>query len=400
MIGDLRKRWLLLTVEIVLMGFLVTVVYRYEAWDFIHNLWVPARLLLAGQDPYDAGTTALLLRDLGQGPGSSMGQGPGISIWLPTALTLALPLACLPAWLAANLWCVLNLVALGFSVVITLQAGFHGSGSFDLASPRLVVGLLLLMVFPPLLTHLGFGQTTLLVMALVQLAAWLISKGHYQAAGVVLSTAVLKPQLLIVVLPVLAFYAGRHGLVRMAVSGLLALLAQTVPLFILYPAWPTSFLRALRNNPTWAQPSLQTALREITGNPWPGWTIWVVITGLAVLWLRAEARRRPDLLRITSLALALTPMVTVYVWSWDFVLMLPAMVLLLVDLRLSRVIFIWEILYVIVVAGTLWVPLAVSRNDMYRFPLPYLVLLLDVVARRLATGRWPWLAPPAVPQQG
>jgi len=145
--------------------------------------------------------------------------------------------------------------------------------------------------------------------------------------GLLLTLVLAKPQLSFLVLPGLGLASWQHpgfemvGRVVLAIvlwSGLLML-----PLFIAYPTWWTDFIAALQTNPTWFQPSLYSLLPLYIGNTglFLAGLVSIALFGLnAWLWLRFPTT---DAL---PWSLALTPIATPYIWSYDFVFLLPLLI--------------------------------------------------------------------------
>lgn len=93
------------------------------------------------------------------------------------------------------------------------------------------------------------------------------------------------------------------------------LLLLSLPLFIASPLWPLDLLDNLRVNHEWLQPALFSVLRVRFGAA--GLALWCVLF-VACIWLALRTKSLP-------LALALTTLCAPYLWSWDFVLLLPLM---------------------------------------------------------------------------
>jgi hypothetical protein len=130
--------------------------------------------------------------------------------WLATPFTLLPPV---PAYLV---WTCLSMAALG--------------GAWRLAAPggkrRWLYALPLLAWFP-VFTGLVLGQPVAFVMLAIALAVWLAGQGRGFAGGLVLSLALLKPQLALLVGPAL-LVGGELGLGLGWVSGSAVLVALSV----------------------------------------------------------------------------------------------------------------------------------------------------------------------------
>ena len=75
-----------------------------RGWDFRNNMWIPARLLISGQSPYQVD----LLNELGN------------AVWMPAIIGFGFPLGWLSFPTASNLWFLVSLIAL--STIVALLA--------------------------------------------------------------------------------------------------------------------------------------------------------------------------------------------------------------------------------------------------------------------------------------
>lgn len=306
--------------------------YQFVSWDFRNNLWGPIYLLVRGQNPYD-------IRQLCLGCNA---------IWLPTTLGLFFPLGWLGQYPAANLWLLANLVAL--AVIVWLAAGERRP------APRWFAAVLALAFLSPItISHLLVGQFTLVSMLATLVAtsapgplpgpsssertrlkedASPLSIGDFPRgrgwgwgsvfAGFLLALVMAKPQLEILVLPGLFSHFWRSGGWRRSVAFLAGwaatLAALTIPLWVAYPDWPRAFAQAVRRNPAWIQPTLFWVLRDWLG----GWGVclWAAAAvGIFGLNLHLWRTQPPE--EAVCWSLALTALITPYLWSYDFVLLIP-----------------------------------------------------------------------------
>lgn len=345
------------------------VAYRYEAWDFRNNLWGPTRLLLDGKDPYSLEALAQLSVEWGL---------PFFrSIWFPTVIGVGLPLGMLPLPNAANIWLLISLAAALASEVLV-----YAETTRQQQSRNLLVVALSVMLFAPLYAHLNQGQVSLVVLASCVLGWRLLERNQPAWAGVLLSLGWAKPQLVILAWPALAWLAVKRGHGRSFILGWLAgSVVQTIPLWVLHPAWPAGYLEALRTNPTWLQPNLYGLVAYWSGSQVLGWTVALVALGAAGFWLAGLWRHASSLVALTW-SLALTPTLSPYTWSYDQVLLLPLLVLALSQGRRALPMAVWWIVFVICQAIHLALRLQSSPDQWYVW-LPPILLAASA-----------WLAPP------
>jgi hypothetical protein len=188
----------------------------------------------------------------------------------------------------------------------------------------LAIALLAAFLFPPTISHIQLGQfSTGITLIFLVVAIWQDKMPTY-LASLLLAIALAKPQLAIFVLPglLLSRYTdkGVRDTVLFVALLLASVLVLTIPLFVAYPAWFIDFVMTLQENPAWQQPSSLTILTSLS--PSLGLFLWIAlaVVGFLIniqLWLKLPVQKA------VLWSLALTPLVTPYVWSWDFVMILP-----------------------------------------------------------------------------
>ncbi len=284
--------------------------------DFFNELWGPAYLLAHGQSPYD---TASLNPNLP-------------AAWFPMAIGFFFPLGWMSEMSAAQIWFLLSILALCGTILLAM-----GKARTILTSITLA---LFCFFFPPVLNHLYLGQISIIATFCVALAARFIEHDQPWRAAVVLALAFSKPHLAF--LPMLGFclhYFQRGGWKAVfAFGGKVALLsfAMTIPLFIAEPNWIPDALVSMRSNPFWLYPSLFIVyLRALPGWEWILWGLTLVfILGLGwFLWTRLPLKQA------TYWSLALAPLASPYIGSWDFVVLLPLLFLAFAEADWRRKIF-------------------------------------------------------------
>jgi hypothetical protein len=273
-------------------------------WDFRNNLWAPSHLLLRGKSPYDLSS----LYELGN------------PVWLPMVIGAFFPLGVLPLPQAAMVW---RLASLGVIVGIVWMVA-------EQKRPSLLpftLGLLAIALYPRTIAHLQLGQFSLLAALLYLLSVRLVQRRKIGWAALPVALALAKPQLGILAVMGLIIMVYRQDKASGAGQFLLAVLGWcgllVLPLFLLYPGWIPDFILSLRQNPSWLQPSLFSLLPIWLG--WVGWVIWGLLFVLVVVAVSRFWWQQPGL-EAMCWSLALTPLVSPYIWSWDFVLVLPLFV--------------------------------------------------------------------------
>ena len=273
----------------------------FTCWDFRTNLWGPSYLLTQGQSPYKLDQ----LFELGN------------AVWMPMIVGLFFPLGFLSLQQASNLWFLVNIVSLLCIVWISLDSRRPSVLLFASA-------LLLSLFFPPTVTHIWAGQISIPVtLAMLTLAIW-HDEMHIFWLAALMAIGLSKPQLAILVLPGLMIYRlkaqGFQKTFQLGLYVLGCILVFLIPLFIAYPNWIPDFVSSIQQNPSWAHPSslyfLRTALPGIGTQAWVVLAVVVFILNLR-LWMTLPQRDA------AYWSLALTTLISPYIWTWDFVLLLP-----------------------------------------------------------------------------
>lgn len=284
------------------------------SWDFRGSLWGPAYMLLHGGTPYTHNTP----------------YGPYAGIWMPQLIGAFFPLGWLPCWVAAKLWFLSEIA--GLFAMIWLVAGHK------LPAPWLFgAGLLLIFLFPPLYTHLIIGQISIFITVLLMLVVFQFREepapGLHWWAPLFLAIALAKPQLGVLVYPGLLVWAFRKGgyisAGKLMLYTALWVLVLIVPVTLIDPAWPKGFLDITLGNTqvVWDLPNPFVQLKVSLGMV--GILLWALIF-LGCLGFTLWLWRTQDARLALLWSLALTPIATPYCSSWDFMLMVPLLLWLLI----------------------------------------------------------------------
>lgn len=331
--------------------------------DFYNNLWAPVHLLVRGGSPYD---TTPLRPELP-------------ALWMPASVGFYSFLGFFDFETAQEIWFLMN--SAGLAVLLYLSMPRSRSILFLLA------GVLFVYFFPPTINHFALRQISILSALSLLLAARFSERTWLSAIFLALGMA--KPQIGFLVLFGLCIHQFRLGgfprLFRYGLQTMLAVLILSLPLFLAEPNWMPDWIASLRaNNVEWTHPSILFPLRRWLGNwnylPWGGLvagSFWLA----AWLWIKFP----PHLAAIWSLGL--TVVVTPYVWSWDFVLLLPAFVYVLSSVD-WRGIVIMVVGYCIVWGGMAFIQLSASFHNSRFWWVPTGLMGLSAFAA--------WLRPAAL----
>ena len=206
-------------------------------------------------------------------------------------------------------------------MVLIIFLSLEGTASV----PAIILAGLMAFLFPPVVNHLALGQFSITAALCCLLAGLCAERRQEWPAAFLLALALTKPQLVFFAVLGLGFYSlhrdGSLGLLRFVLRLILAAFLLSLPVFIANPGWIEDWLANLQRNPAWLHPSLFTFLRLGAGI-W-AYYLWglILLTGVEIC--RRLWRALPPRMAM-HWTLGLTLLVSPYIWSWDFVLLLPA----------------------------------------------------------------------------
>lgn len=200
-----------------------------------------------------------------------------------------------------------------------------------------------------------------------------IERRQLMLGGFFFALALVKPQHCIVVLPSVFIYllfakrALRDGL-KVFITTCLFVILQTAPLWFSGPIWVNDFLSNLQKNPDWAQPSIFSILHNSLGAI--GFAFWFIIYATIIaLNFQIWSKHKPE--KAVLWSLASTAIISPYLWSWDFVLLLPLFIDTLIRLSntLSKLILLT--FYIICFFGSIFALQSGTASDevLWWFPL-------------------------------
>lgn len=337
---------------------------QFSSGDLLRGLWAPAYLLVRGENPYGLGAPDQTIK----------------SVWFPMGIGLFSPLGWLSQVQISSVWFLLSAA----SLVMIVRLAFGTRPGLVL----LAASFLMVFLFPPVLSHLLIGQFSIFVILMWLAGARLLEKHIYLPTALLVAVALTKPQLNLLLLPGYLFSLWKIRNARAVVSFLIALAGSvfwlTLPLWSVYPGWPIDVLEILRSTPTWVQPSLYSVLKFQLGDA--GQLIWaLVLAGLFVVNLRIWWTKDP----ITAVAwsLALTALASPYLWTWDFVLVLPLIVHTLGALKTRPGQTLIIAGYALCWVGIVWIRFTSDNSDERFWWIPLLLVSTVFVAGYLERTR-------------
>ena len=303
-----RQEYIYILFFLLVVGsvFVVYQLISRSQTDFYNNLWSPVHLLVQGESPYD---TTSLHTDLP-------------ALWMPTAVGFFSFLGFFSFELAQQIWFLLNIAGLAALLYLSIPN--------TRTLPVLLAGIFLAYFFPPTINHFALGQVSILSALCLFGAVRLIERMPWLSAFL-LALGMVKPQIGIFILfgiSIHQFQTGSFkGLLSYGLKAFLAALTLTLPLFIAELNWIPDFIASLQSNtPEWTHPSILSQLEMWTGS-W-GYLLWGSFL-ISMLWFMLWLWRNSTPHIAALWTLSITVLVTPYVWSWDFVLLLPLLVYIL-----------------------------------------------------------------------
>ncbi|MDQ5826385.1 MAG: DUF2029 domain-containing protein [Chloroflexota bacterium] len=319
--------------------------------DFAQNVWLPARLVLDGSNPYFPARTEV---DAALGAYSShfpiFNSGSQYHFIYPMWVALlTAPFALLPLDLSTALWRALTLVLLVWACGSILRAGNRELRKYTPAALA-AVGLVVLacIFFRANVLNLYLGQFAVIELGLLAgVWGWLAASGQGRAgrwpwgdmlAGLGLAVLAVKPQsagLAVILVGLWAISRRRFAIPVSAVVSLAALLL--VPL-IAYPDSLGDFVRVVVGGQASSQASYSASVWGVSyavlgdGGPWVAVSLVLSLLGVVLL-LPRWWRDFKDSSSVVPLSLPLTlcvnSIISPYMLGYEHVLLLmPALVLL------------------------------------------------------------------------
>lgn len=316
-VSGLSRRWLL-AVALCVVVLLIIGLSTASGVPFRNDFaayWPVGRLLLTGQNPYDAGAIEALQHSVGDTLG-----GDSVVRYPPWALPLLLPFAASPYVPGWFLWIVLQVLLVGVSSV-WLWHMLGGRGR-----PAIPLGVA--FGFPAgLFAALG-GQIGGVLLIVVSAFLWAILRRHDLVAGIFLGVLTMKPHLFIPLGIVVVLWSVRDRRWHVLVGAFLTVLVGSVLAVLFRPGIFADYQELLVAPGTSWQRALAvgTAASTAMGGraPWLQWVPAVLIGALVIgLWVRF--REIFDWRRNLPLVLVLGLLAAPYLLIHDLVLLIPAL---------------------------------------------------------------------------
>ena len=316
------------------------------------------------------------------------------------ALVIA-PLAVLPLPVATTLWLLIGQASL--LAACRLLTWFPGTtpGPSNPAARHFRWLVLVAVIWPPALANLLFGQFAVLVLFLLVAVRSLLLQGRPLLAGVCLAAAIVKPQLVVLALPLLLIAAwGRPGWRRLWLGCLASVALLLAAGFAIAPDWVASWGQEAATYARVAAP-VSTVGLVLRLTPATDWT-WLVTLLLqagviaAVAWLALRLIRQrsdgtlPQVAGLVAPVIIATSLAIPPLYEWNSVLLLvplaEALFVIRQRLALTQRPF-WPVVVGLLLLSAVTAPLALAYPNQSRVVWPLLVTAAWLGTRRLAPRR-------------
>ena len=396
---------------------------RLGANTDLYPRWYGTRVwMLEGRSVYDpavkAGVFAAMYgrpprRD---GPASELDDFAFGFTYPPYVAPLIAPLALLPLPIATTLWLLIGQASLlaacrlltwfpGLHLTITSGRVADGEGRANPAARHFRWLVLVAAIWPPALANLIFGQFAVLVLFLLVAVRSLLLRERPLLAGLCLAAAIVKPQLVVLVLPLLLVAAcGRPGWRRLwlgCLGGVALLLAAG---FAVAPDWVAAWGQETATYARVAAPvsTVGLLLRLAPATDWT-WIVTLLLQAAviaAVGWLALRLVRQrsggalPEVAGLVAPAIIATSLAIPPLYEWNSVLLLVPLAEALFTIRqrlASAQRPFWPVIVMVLLLSAVTAPLALAYPNESRVVWPLLVTAAWLGTRRLAQrghGQW------------
>jgi hypothetical protein len=292
------------------------------AQDF-SRYWSASRLLITGENPYDS--HALLILQKENCPKLKFSDKYIAEAWNPPWLLLSItPLAIFPFELSVRLWIFLNIFLLAIALFL---------------SWRMVVGLNLQRFFY-LVFYAGFlfgntwimiqlGQISSLVLISLILGVLFIRKEKDILAGVVLFLTTIKPHLVYFVLFVILIWSIRNRRWKIWAGMAIAGFSSSFIVWLIYPDWLEVYIQKLFQMPYFNVycSTLGSFIASFAGI---NYFRYIGILLLPLAFPLSKLISKDGWLTAINLSLTVSIPISPYGFSFDHVLLLPAVIEMIV----------------------------------------------------------------------
>ena len=218
----------------------------YPGANDFYSRWKGAQVYWAqGVDPYSEEATLAIQQGI-YGRPAQPGEDPGPFAYPLYTIFLLIPIVWLPYAWAEAVWLVILQFALICSVLLYMSL-------LDWRLPGWLLALtgLWTIIFYHGARTIALGQFAALVLLWTVGTLWALRRGHEILAGALLALTTIKPQMSVLLIPILLFWGlGRRRWRFLAAFGAATLILLGAS-FVLMPGWLLEFVRQVMRYPSY-----------------------------------------------------------------------------------------------------------------------------------------------------
>jgi len=294
--------------------------------DFIPR-WIGTRLyIMEGQSPYSKATTLAIQQYIYNRPARA-GEDQSYFVYPFYSFVVFIPFAVFENYAMAR-----GVMMAVMEVALLAIAGL----GINLARWKISPWMLgLMLLFAALWYHslrpLINGNPAVLVALFIMVALWAIREQHDVLAGFMLVLATIKPQMVILLIPLILYWAltQRRFMLISAFFGIFTLVIAAS--LLLLPGWPLEFVRQIVAYPDYTLPGSPGAIFKawlpgIGGQI--GWVLTAVLGVLLVIeWIQVAGKDFRWFYWTACLTLVITNLIGIRTAVANYIALLPAVLL-------------------------------------------------------------------------
>jgi hypothetical protein len=370
------KRIFIFVVGILVFGMVILAISYFIKLPVLHNtdffvLYFSNRSMLNGIHLYDYPAQVEYIRSLTQTDQAFLPYP-----YPPWYALSTFYLALFPIDVASRVWFLLNLMMISLSV---------GLLTFKWKLRHRIYAILLASLFVPVLGLLMVGQYSVPVLLGVSILFWALQKESALGTALAMGLLTFKPHLGIIVgittfIWLVYYWRKRFARCAIVLTISIAIFLSIIG-FIADPVWPLNYIKSLENYREISGviscgicasfPVMIVELVTDQGNVFQGALVSVFLTaGFAGLFIWQFQNRLRDITLLIVLSIAFTLLVSPYLLSYDFVLLLVMFIVVYEQehSRLGRLVLIGA--YILP-----WMILTIGRKGNYLLIISTLSLL-------------------------
>jgi hypothetical protein len=294
--------------------------------DFI-DYWSSGRLILEGKNPYDPNLLLDMQNQIGaEEIGFVMNWNP------PPFLIISLPFSIFNYPLSRFLWFIFSISIIILCSSITWRL-YHGSSNTQWLS------LIVAFTFLPTLYCLLKGQASFLLLLGVVLFLYFVNQEKHFYAGASLILLVIKPHVVYLFGIAVVYWVIKNKFWSVFYGSIAALITSLMIIMIIEPSILGGYISMVRYAPPTnsATPTLGSGLRIILNNG----SLWIqfIPTIFGILWLFFFIWRHRlswSWLELTPIILLVSLVTAPYLWMWDQMVSIIAIIQIIVILFLLK----------------------------------------------------------------